>query len=190
MMHAAPQPAVAGGFRLVHAGSPRELERAAAFRRRVFLERRGVCFDEALEAARDRVGLVFLLLEDGALVASGRALPLPSALSPLSALQPGIDVPGADSELGRIATLGSPAGLTRSLTLLSLGARFLLEHTRYRRYVAYCHPKLVPLYRAVGAEETGDSVVVPGRPEPHRVIAGSYTDAAAWSEKLACPLVA
>ena len=33
-------------------------------------------------------------------------------------------------------------------------------------------------------------LVVPGRSEPHRVIAGSYADAAAWAEKLVCPLVA
>ena len=74
----------------------------------MFLERRQVVFDELLEARRDRAGHLLLVLEDGAPVATARVLPHPSPLSPVLDLAPVLARHGADSEVGRIATLTSP----------------------------------------------------------------------------------
>ena len=100
----------ADGLTFTCASSDLDIARAAAFRRRVFMDRRGVSFDDALEARRDRQGHVFLLRNDGALVATARVLPHPSPLSPLEALAlaPAIAASGVDSEVGRIAAVASP----------------------------------------------------------------------------------
>lgn len=163
-------------FRLVRASSAPELALASAFRSSVFEERRGVRFDEELEACRDRAGHVFLLFDRGELVATGRALAFPSSLSPLAGLAPDLGTSGADSEIGRIAALCSPDGARYSLLLLALGASFLLRHTSFRRYLAYCHPALVDLYRSAGAHDTGRACRVPGRSAAHRILCGSYAD--------------
>jgi hypothetical protein len=167
----------AGRFELVRARSVAELAEASAFRARVFEERRGVRFDAALEARRDHEGHVFLLFESGAVVATGRALAFPSGLSPLAEVAPDLAASEADSEIGRIAALRSNGAARYSLALLALGARWLLEHTNHRRYVAYCHPVLVDVYRAVGAVDTGRECRVPGRSACHRILCGSYEDA-------------
>jgi hypothetical protein len=162
------------------ASSDLDIARAAAFRRRVFMDRRGVSFDEALEARRDRQGHVFVLAEAGAPVATARVLRHPSPLSPLAtlALAPALAARGADSEVGRIAAIACPQAIRFSLVLLTLGSIWLTRNTGLSRYVAYCHPRLLDLYRAVGAEDTGLCVAVPGRDEPHRIICGAYADAA------------
>ena len=166
-------------MRLVHASSDGERRTAAAFRRTIFLERRRVTFDDVLEARRDRAGHVFLLLADGRPAATARVLPYPSRLSTLRELGPALGALEADSEVGRIAAVSSPEGLRYSLMLLALGAGWLLEHTDLRRYAAYCHPKLVDLYRLAGAEVVAGPCPVPGRADPHVIIAGHYEDAAA-----------
>jgi hypothetical protein len=142
------------------------------------MDRRGVSFDEALEARRDREGHVLLLRDAGAPVATARVLPHPSPLSPLTTLAPALAVHGADSEVGRIAAVASPQAVRFSLVLLTLGSIWLLRNTGLSRYVAYCHPRLLDFYRVVGAKDTGLSVAVPGRDEPHRIICGAYADAA------------
>ena len=173
-------PTPAGRLTFSCASSDLELARAAAFRRSVFMERRGVSFDDALETRRDRQGHVFLLRDAGAPVATARVLRYPSPLSPVAtlALAPAVAGSGADSEVGRIAAVASPQAVRYSLVLLTLGSIWLLRHTGLARYVAYCHPRLLELYRAVGAEDTGLAVAVPGRDEPHRIICGEYADAA------------
>ena len=170
--------APAGELTFTCASSDLEIARAAAFRRRVFMDRRGVSFDEALEARRDREGHVLLLRDAGAPVATARVLPHPSPLSPLTTLAPALAVHGADSEVGRIAAVASPQAVRFSLVLLTLGSIWLLRNTGLSRYVAYCHPRLLDFYRVVGAKDTGLSVAVPGRDEPHRIICGAYADAA------------
>ncbi len=164
---------------LLQASSDEELRAAAAFRQSIFLERRGVAFDELLEARRDRAGHVFLLLRDGRPVATARVLPHPSHLSTLKDLAPYLGAFDADSEVGRIAALSSPEGIRHSVSLLALGAAWLLENTALRRYVAHCHPKLLDLYRLVGARVVAGPCPVPGRTDPHLIIAGRYDDAAA-----------
>ena len=173
-------PAPTSGLTFSCASSDLEIARAAAFRRRVFMDRRGVSFDEALETRRDRQGHVFLLGDGGAPVATARVLRYPSPLSPLAslALAPAVAGSGADSEVGRIAAIVSPQAVRLSLVLLTLGSIWLLRHTGLSRYLAYCHPRLLDLYRMVGAEDTGLGVAVPGRDEPHRIICGTYADAA------------
>ena len=79
-------PTPAGGLTFSCASSDVELARAAAFRRRVFMDRRGVSFDDALETRRDRQGHVFLLRDGGAPVATARVLRYPSPLSPVATL--------------------------------------------------------------------------------------------------------
>jgi hypothetical protein len=177
---AVPATSLAGGsLCLLRASSDEELRAAAAFRQSIFLERRGVAFDELLEARRDRAGHVFLLLRDGRPVATARVLPYPTPLSILKELAPDLGSLEADSEVGRIAALPSREGIPHSISLLALGAAWLLENTELRGYVAHCHPKLLDLYRLAGAEVVGGPRLVPGRAESHLVIAGRYDDAAA-----------
>ncbi len=180
LARALPTTSLAGEpLRLVRASSDEELHAAAAFRQSIFLERRGVAFDELLEARRDRAGHVFLLLRDGRPVATARVLPYPTPLSILKELAPDLGSLEADSEVGRIAALPSPEGIPHSISLLALGAAWLVENTGLRRYVAHCHPRLLELYRLAGAEVVGGPRPVPGRADPNLIIAGRYDDAAA-----------
>jgi hypothetical protein len=163
----------------VRASSEEEFERAARFRRDVFLDRSGVVFDEKLEARRDREGSVFLLLEGTAMVATGRLLPYPSRLSPVRGLMTGEPCRGADSEIGRIAAIRSSSLISYALVLLVLGSFSIIDDDLpWKRYVAYCDPKLVGLYRLIGAGDTGRECVVPGRSRPHRIVTGTFEDAA------------
>jgi hypothetical protein len=173
-------------FRLVHARSEQEIAAAAEFRRRAFFDRRGVQLDEALEAQRDQEGHVFVLVEATAIVATGRILPFPSRLSPVLELKrdhyddadDAATFPKGDSEIGRIAAVPSPSTASYALMMLTLGSVWLLRNTGFRRYLAFCHPKLVELYKLVGAEDTGRECLVPGRDKPYKIVGGTYFDAA------------
>jgi len=162
----------------VRASSAEARARAAAFRREVFLDRRGVVFDERLDAERDLNGHVFLLSDGSTPLATARVLPFPSRLSPLLELGSGFGCEDADAEVGRIAAVRSPGAARASLALLTLGARWLLERSHHRNYIAYCHPKLVELYRLLGAADLGVSCIVPGRADAHRIVAGTFAAAA------------
>ena len=171
----------AQSLRLLRASTEHDLRVAASFRRALFLERRGVRFDDLLEARRDRAGHVFLLLDANRPVATARVLPFPSRLSPLSDLQLDLRQVGVDSEVGRIAAVRSPDGIGYSATLLALGAAWLLQNSSLRRYVACCHPRLLGLYRMAGAEVVGGACPVPGRTDLHHLIAGGYEEAARFA---------
>lgn len=166
-----------GRLRLIRAEAGPERRLAAAFRRSVFFGRRQVLFDEVEEARRDRYGYVFLLLDGRAVLATARVLPYPSALSPIRELDGDFASGSADSEVGRIAAIRTPIGFRASLLLLTLGALWMRAHTRHERYLAHCHPKLLELYRQVGARDLNVTCVVPGRLEAHAVVTGSYDDA-------------
>ena len=168
----------ARSLRLLRASTEHDLRVAASFRRDVFLERRGVMFDDLVEARRDRAGHVLLLLDADRPVATARVLPFPWRLSSLPELRIDLGRIGVDSEVGRIAAVRSSEGMRHSATLLALGAAWLLENTALRRYVAHCHPRLLGLYRMAGAEVVGAPCFVPGRAEAHQLIAGRYEDAA------------
>jgi hypothetical protein len=188
-------PMVAGSFSspaLIHSSTLRltvalsadDRARAAAFRREVFFDRRGVLLDEALEAQRDREGHVFLLLDGSTPVATARVLPYPSTVSPMLELGQASGCLGAEAEVGRIAAVRSPGAARASLALLTLGSRWLLGNTHRQRYIAYCHPKLVEIYRLVGAEDLGVSCIVPGRSDAHRIVTGTFADAARLGARL------
>lgn len=169
---------VTDGIQLLCCGTEKELQVTRDFRNEVFLNRRGVVFDDGLEGRRDEESHVMLLLKEGVPVATARSQPYPSDLSAVSMIAPTPLRYDADSEVGRIAAKRSPQSTYYSLVLLALGARWLLEHTRHRRYVAYCHPKLLHTYQLVGAEDTGETCVVPGRADRHSIITGNYESCA------------
>lgn len=168
----------AARFRLSRASTAGELRVAGALRERVFRERRQLTFDEAVEARRDRTGHVFLLYEQGTPIAVGRVLPYPSPVSDLVDLSHAAGAQRADSEIGRVACVPSLATPRCAVRLLTLGSFWLLEHTRLRRYVAYCQPRLVPMYRALGATPCAE-LRLAQRSEPYWLISGSYEEAAA-----------
>lgn len=164
-------------FRLTRVGSAEQLVIAGQLRERAFRERRGIRFDEALEARRDREGHVFLLFDRETPIAVGRVLPYPSRLSPLVDLSRVAGACTADSEIGRVACVANRELPQSALLLLTLGSQWLLEHTRLRRYVGYCHPKLLGAYAKLGAVP-GQEIHVPDRAEPYRIISGTYQEAA------------
>jgi len=164
-------------FQLTRVSSAEQLEVATRLRERAFRERRGIHFDQSLEAGRDREGHVFTLLDRGTPIAVGRVLPYPSRLSPLVDLSRVAGAYGADSEIGRVACVASSDVPQSALLLLTLGSQWLLEHTRLRRYVAYCHPRLLRLYAKLGAVP-GQAIRVPERADPYCIISGTYQDAA------------
>ena len=114
-----------------------------------------------------------LLTQWGSPCATARVQSYPGS-STLAKIAPELPISEADSEVGRIAALSTPDCVKHSMLLLVLGAMWLVEHTQHRKYVAYCHPKLVPLYGLVGAEDTGLRIDVEGRPTPYCVLLGDY----------------
>ena len=170
-------------FSLTRVNSQEQLEAAATLRAQVFRERRQISFDDALEARRDREAHVFLLFDRARAVAVGRVLPYPSRLSSLVDLNQEAGALGADSEIGRVACVADRAAVECALILLTLGSHWLLEHTRLRRYIGYCHPKLLESYRRLGAV-AGEALDVPGRADRYRMISGNYDDAATLGARL------
>lgn len=164
-------------FTLTRVSSFEQLEVATQLRERAFSERRGIHFDEKLEAGRDREGHVFMLFDGATPVAVGRVLPYPSRLSSLVDLSRVAGAYGADSEVGRVASVASSRLPQSALLLLTLGSQWLLEHTRLRHYVGYCHPGLLASYAKLGAVP-GPTIRVPDRREPYCIISGTYQDAA------------
>jgi hypothetical protein len=163
------------GIRLIHCDIDEEAAKARAFRDRVFLAKRNVVFSRSLERRRDVDSHVFVLERDGAPVATARCQPYPSNISTIGEFRPRLTQHDADSEVGRIAAVGSPL---HSLMLLVLGSKWLLESTAHRRFIAYCHPKLVPMYARVGATDTGERCAVPNRDREHHIVVGTYRDCA------------
>jgi hypothetical protein len=163
-------------LQLIRCSSQAELEAARRFRDEVFLERRNVAFGADLERHRDAVGHVFVLNERGVPRATARMTPYSTSLSPVLTVSPELLPDGVDSEVGRMAAVRTEQAGTYSLLTLVLGAMWMLEYADYRRYVAYCHPKLLGLYQLVGAEATEHRCDVPGRNTPHHIITGRYED--------------
>ncbi|WP_207387002.1 hypothetical protein [Frankia sp. Cppng1_Ct_nod] len=167
-----------GGIQLLCCNSESERQLARGFRNEVFLNRRSVMFSDALECRRDAESHVMLLLYDGTPVATARSQPYPSDVSDVLGVSRDLPDWGADSEVGRMAAVRSPWSARYSLMVLVLGSMWLLEHTSHRRYVAYCLPKMLRIFRLIGAEDTGETCVVPGRTGRHSIILGSYEDCA------------
>jgi hypothetical protein len=166
-------PVSARGLELVRCSTKAELSLARQFRNDVFMAKRGIEFDPLQERRRDKSGHVMLLTQQGKPCATGRFQSYPAA-GTLAEIAPGLPDFGADSEVGRIAAIRSADSVAYCSLLLVLGAMWVLTHTRHRRYIAYCHPKLLPLYELVGARDTGMSIEVAGRSQSHRVLVGMY----------------
>jgi hypothetical protein len=166
-------PVSARGLELIRCSTRAELSSARQFRNDVFIAKRGIEFDSVQERRRDKSSHVLLLTQQGKPRATARVQSYP-ATSTLAEIAPGLPDFGADSEVGRIAAIRSADSVAYSLLLLVLGAMWLLTHTRHRRYIAYCHPKLLPLYELVGARDTGMSIEVAGRSHSHCVLLGMY----------------
>ncbi|CAO5154529.1 GNAT family N-acetyltransferase [Frankia sp. AiPs1] len=166
---------------LVHCESALDFQRARDLREALFRSRRGIVLDGIRESRRDAESHVFLLSSGGVAVSTTRVQPYPSDLSDLVGLSvdsTGLTGQPADSEVGRLAALPSASAARYSLLLMALGARWLLDHTDHRSYVAYCLPQVLKIYRLVGAKDTGQTWIVPGQSHTHRVIVGTYADAA------------
>ncbi|WP_322769418.1 hypothetical protein, partial [Frankia sp. Cr1] len=166
------------GILLIRASSDSELQLARNFRNEVFRDRRSVMFSDGLEHHRDANSYVMLLLRDGAPVATARSQPYPSDSSDILGVSPNLPDWGSDSEVGRMAAARSPQSVRYSLMVLALGSMWLLEYTHHRRYIAYCLPKMLKIFRLIGAEDTGETCAVPGRPGRHSIILGRYDDCA------------
>ncbi|WP_322748101.1 MULTISPECIES: hypothetical protein [unclassified Frankia] len=166
------------GVLLIRASSDSELQLARNFRNEVFRDRRSVVFSDGLEHHRDANSYVMLLLRDGAPVATARSQPYPSDSSDILGVSPNLPDWGSDSEVGRMAAARSPQSVRYSLMVLALGSMWLLEYTHHRRYIAYCLPKMLKIFRLIGAEDTGETCAVPGRPGRHSIILGRYDDCA------------
>jgi hypothetical protein len=162
------------GLELIRCSDKAELRRARKFRNEIFRARSGIEFEPLQERRRDESSHVMLLLQHGTPRATARVQPYPGSgvLAEIAPHLPSFDV---DSEVGRIAALTSADSARYSLVLLVLGAIWLLQHTQHRSYVAYCHPKLLPLYQLVGARDTGLTLEIPGRPNRYCVLLGDYT---------------
>lgn len=161
------------GFELIRCSTKAELRRARQFRNETFRARRGMELESLQERRRDESSHVMLLTQSGNPCATARVQSYPGS-GMLPEIAPELPIFGADSEVGRIAALSTEECLKNSLLLLTLGAMWLVEHTEHRRYVAYCHPKLVPLYHLVGAVETGLTVEVERRPTRYCVVVGDH----------------
>ena len=166
-------PEFATGFELIRCSTRAELSSARQFRNDVFIAKRGIEFDPVQERRRDESSYVLLLRQQGKPRATGRVQSYP-ATGTLAEIGPGLPDFGADSEVGRIVAPRSADSVGYSSLLLVLGAMWLLTHTRYRRYIAYCHPKLLPLYELVGARDTGMTIELAGRSHPYCILLGTY----------------
>lgn len=166
-------PVSARGLELLRCSTKAELIMAREFRNQVFLAKRGTEFDSLQERRRDESGHVMLLTQQGEPRATARVQSYPAS-GTLAEIAPELPDFGADSEVGRIAAVASADCAKYSLLLLVLGAMWMLAHTGHRRYIAYCHPRLLPLYELIGARDTGMSIDVAGRSHPHCVLLGRY----------------
>ncbi len=170
------------GVRFICCDGEGEFEMARALRDHIFWTKRHVAFSRSVECRRDADSHVFVVFRGGQPVATGRCQHYPSDISLLEQLRTtSSHALQADSEVGRIASAGSPVD---SLVLLTLGAVWLLESTGHRRYSAYCHPKLLPMYRRLGAWDTGERCAVPDRDTEHVIVSGRYEDCARLGLKM------
>jgi hypothetical protein len=164
------------GVRFICCDGEGELEMASSLRDHIFWAKRGVAFSQSTERRRDAESRVFVLFHGERPVATGRSQPYPSEISLVEQLcTADIRALQVDSEVGRFASAGSPL---YPLMLMTFGAVWLLESTRHQRYIAYCHPKLLSMYLRLGAWDTGERCIVPGRDAEHVIVSGRYDEGA------------
>ncbi|MGH9070189.1 MAG: hypothetical protein ACRDX8_03220 [Acidimicrobiales bacterium] len=149
--------------------SDTELCTARSLRQTVYRQRLGVSLSESLdETERDRLGYVFLLSRGGEPVGTARIVPTSCAVVELRRFGWLPVDAGEDlhcGEVGRIATLKGVRsnGMPTSLVLIAWSARWLLRYSPLCRYVAYNRLALLPLWRRLGALDTGVRFVIAER---------------------------
>jgi hypothetical protein len=150
-------------------GSEAELSCVRALRAAVYRQRLGVALSENLaEGERDALGYVFLLRFNGEPVGTARVVPTAcgrTELGQLHALPAWAALDPHCVEVGRIATLRCLGvnSMTTSNILISACARWVLGETSLLRYVAYNRLVLLPVWRRLGAIDTGERFVIAER---------------------------
>jgi hypothetical protein len=175
---------MSGRFSVHAARTPADFAAARNLRNEVYWTRLGLNTQRwSLEDARDRAGYVFLLREHAVLVGSGRAVRTDSPLCEireLGQLPANLEAATDACEVSRIATRRDADGIPASLILLGMGAKWLLQHTDLRRYVAYAKVSVLWLYQKIGAVDLGTRFWIPERGDfEYGVILGELGEAAA-----------
>lgn len=177
------------GFSLHLARTSAEMAEARRLRDEVYRSRLGL--DPARwehEDERDRAGYVFLLRDHGDLAGTGRVTPTSSPLCEIRQLGylPADLYDARDlCEVGRMATRRRTDGIAASFVILCLGARWLLQHSHLRRYVAYTRLHRLPLFEQVGASDLGVRFTIPDRGDAeYALIIGDVADAGAIVDRL------
>jgi hypothetical protein len=163
--------------RLVVAGTSSDVDRIRAFRAETYLERSSLVIDD--DRAVDARGRLFGLSRHGTLVGCARVLSRPDPDAGIARFEhhPALRRHARVPEVGRLAVArdGSPLLL---LAILGLGARWMVEHTDERSFVAYCRPWLVKAYEQVGARDLGVELDDPATGRPYRLVLGRFDTAA------------
>lgn len=161
---------------LICAETSDELAAIGAFRQAAFADRSAMAV--AATEAVDTRAFVFGLEGPDGVEAGARVLPLPDDDAGISRFDhPAARKHGMQTEVGRLATaaVGSPR---LSLAMLALGSYWMVQHTPFRDYVAYCSPRLAALYRRVGARDLGVETLRPGTHRPYRFVVGRFEQTA------------
>ena len=172
------------GFSLYPARTAADFAEASNLRNEIYRTRLGLDTRQwHQEDARDRAGYTFLLKAHAVLVGTGRAVRTDSPLCEmreLGQLPASLQAATDACEVGRIATRRCANDIPTGLVLLGLGAKWLLQHTHLRRYVAYAKVSVLWLYERVGAVELGTRFHIPDRGDfEYGVVLGELADAAA-----------
>jgi hypothetical protein len=166
--------------RLVHAEHRRDIAAIRRFRFLTYLQPSDMVVDDS--AALDERGHLFGLLAHGEIVACARVLPLPDEGAGINQFDHGaIAARAAPTEVGRLAVTRHRSPLLL-LAMLGLGARWMVEHTRHERFIAFCDRRFVPAYERVGAEDLASSWSV--RADPART--GSWWGVLTWQPSRRC----
>jgi hypothetical protein len=157
---------------LTQAQTAPELEAVRDFRVATYRSRSNLEIEDGVDV--DRRGFVLGLWTGGELTGCARVLPLPDPEAGISAMgHPVAGEHGMDSEVGRVAVAAQASART-FLALVGLGSQWMLSFTELRTFVAYCAPRLVRLYRHVGARDLGLEVVHAQNQRTYRLVAGRY----------------
>ena len=172
------------GFSLYPARTAADFAEGRSLRDEIYRTRLGLDTRQwHQEDARDQAGYIFLLKAGAVLVGTGRAVRTDSPLCEmreLGQLPTSLQAATDACEVGRIATRRCSNEIPTSMILLGLGAKWLLQHTTLRRYVAYAKVSVLWLYDRVGAVDLGTRFYIPSRGNfEYGVVLGELADAAA-----------
>ncbi len=173
------------------ARSEAQLDIARSLRDAVYRPRLGLHLSDIPgEAQRDQMGHVFLLRRNAEPVGTVRIVPTSCPATELRQLGPLPQWAARDlccGEVGRVATLksGRTNAMSIRLLLVAWSARWVLRHSPLLRYVAYSRLALLPLWRQVGAVDTGVRFAIPDRGEAqYAVITGELADVASTTRSI------